>query len=234
MTQEPGSWPPGSAAEPAPSRPPQQEQSEPPHPYRAQPYSGQPHSAQPHSAQPHPAQPYSTQARPAPASGLQSPAFAPPQFSGPVTGPPAAPWTVAPTPDEGQWRPGRVDPVPGTDFGVVQLQIAPLTSGLAVGALMAGIAAVLVSLLVLCFGLVGSAEGWGAWVAGAFTVLGGLAGGAGVGLGMAGLRQIRRSGPAGRIQFTGRGIAIAGIACGATGLGISVLSFGLSLLLQLR
>lgn len=234
MTQEPGSWPPGSAAEPAPSRPPQQ-QSEPPHPYSAHPYSAQPYPAPPSSAQPS-----SPQVQPQVQvghSGVPSPASAPPQFSGAVTGPvaaPAAPWTVAPTPAEGQWRPGRVDAVPGTDFGVVQLQIAPLTSGMAVGALMAGIAAVLVSFLVLCFGLVGSGEGWGAWVAGAFTVLGGLAGAAGVALGMAGLRQIRRPGPAGRIQFTGRGIAIAGIACGATGLGISILSFGLSLLLQLR
>jgi hypothetical protein len=166
--------------------------------------------------------------------GGPSPASAPPQLPGAATGPAAAPWTVAPTPVEGQWRPGRVDAVPGTSFGVVQLQIAPLTSGMAVGALTAGIAGILVSLLVLCFGLVGSAEGWGAWVAGAFTVLGGLTGGAGVGLGMAGLRQIRRSGRPGRIQFTGRGIAIGGIACGATGLGISVLSFGLSLLLQFR
>lgn len=227
MTQEPGSWSPGSAAEPAPSRPPQPESSESPHPYSAHPYP----------AWPDPGQPSSAQFQGGQHSGMQPPASAPPQFSGAVTGAvpaPAAPWTVAPTPAEGQWRPGRVDAVPGTDFGVVQLQIAPLTSGMAVGALMAGIAAVLVSLLVLCFGLVGSAEGWGAWVAGAFTVLGGLAGGAGVGLGMAGLRQIRRSGRPGGIQFNGRGIAIAGIATGATGLGISVLSFGLSLLLQLR
>lgn len=222
MTQEPGSWPPGPAAEPAPSRPPLQQQSEPPHPYSAQPYPAHPYPAQPSSPQ--------VQVQAGQASAMQSSA---PQFSGPMAAP-AAPWTVAPTPAEGQWRPGRVDAVPGTDFGVVQLQIAPLTSGMAVGALMAGIAAVLVSFLVLCFGLVGSAEGWGAWVAGAFTVLGGLAGGAGIGLGMAGMRQIRRSARPGGIQFTGRGIAIGGIACGATGLGISVLSFGLSLLLQLR
>jgi hypothetical protein len=145
----------------------------------------------------------------------------------------AAPWTVAPTPAEGRWRPGRVEAVPGTEFGVVHLQVAPLTSGLAVGALMAGIASVLVSFLVLCFGTVGAEDGWGAWVAGAFTVLGGLAGGGGIGLGMAAMRQIRRSGQPGLIRFTGRGMAIGGVACGGAGLGISLLAFGLALLLQL-
>lgn len=123
--------------------------------------------------------------------------------------------------------------VPGTEFGVLHFQVAPITSGMAVGALMAGVAAILVSLLVLCFGLAGAGDGWGAWVAGAFTVLGGLAGVGAIGLGGGSLRQIRRSGAPGLIRFSGRGIAIGGIACGATGLGISTLAFGLALLLPM-
>jgi hypothetical protein len=126
-----------------------------------------------------------------------------------------------------------VQALPGTQFGVVHLQVAPITSGMAVGALMAGIAAILVSFLVLCFGVAGAADRWGAWVAGAFTVLGGLAGAGAAGLGMASLRQIRRSGAPGLIRFTGRGVAIGGIVCGAAGLGISVLALALSLWLQL-
>jgi hypothetical protein len=126
-----------------------------------------------------------------------------------------------------------VEAVPGTEFGVVHLKVRPLSSGLAAGSLIAGIASVLVSFLVLCLGMVGVSEGWGAWVAGAFTVLGGLAGAAAVGLGLAALRQIRRSGRPGLIRFTGRGTAIGGIACGGGGLGIAVLSLLLVLLLQL-
>jgi hypothetical protein len=126
-----------------------------------------------------------------------------------------------------------VETVPGTEFGVVHLQIAPLTSGMAVGALVVGIAAVLVSLLVVCFGVAGASGGWGAWVAGAFTVLGGLSGVAAIGLGIAAMRQIRRSGRPGLIRFTGRGVAIAGISCGVAGSGISLIALALSLLLQL-
>ena len=47
-------------------------------------------------------------------------------------------------------------PVPGTEFGLVQLRVVPITSGLAIGSLIAGIASILVSFLVLCFGLAGS------------------------------------------------------------------------------
>ena len=44
-----------------------------------------------------------------------------------------------------------------------------MTSGLAVGSLIAGIGSVLVSVLVLCFGVAGSSDSWGGWVAGAFA-----------------------------------------------------------------
>lgn len=130
------------------------------------------------------------------------------------------------------WTPERVEPVPGTEFGLVQLKVAPITSGLAVGSLIAGIASILVSTLVLCFGLVGSAEGWGGLVAGAFALLGVLVGAGSAGVGLVARRQIRRSGQGGRIRFTGGGVAFAGISCGAAGLGIAVLTLLLVLVLQ--
>ncbi len=140
---------------------------------------------------------------------------------------------VAPPPREAWGRPKRVEPVPGTGFGVVHLEVRPMTSGLAVGALVAGIGSILVSLLVLCFGLVGAGDGWGGWVAGAFALLATLTGLAGAGLGLAGMRQIRRSGRPPAIRFTGRGLAVAGLSCGAAGLGITVLSLALTLVVQL-
>jgi len=147
----------------------------------------------------------------------------------PVSAPRAAP----PLPKASEsWRPERIEPVPGTEFGLVQLKVAPITSGLAVGALIAGIASILVSMLVLCFGLVGSSEGWGGAVAGAFALLGVLVGGGAVGLGLTARRQIRGSGQAGRVRFAGGGLAVAGISCGAAGLGIAVLVLLLVLLLQ--
>jgi hypothetical protein len=143
-----------------------------------------------------------------------------------------APPAVRPPRAGESWTPERVEAVPGTEFGLVQLKVAPITSGLAVGSLLAGIASILVSTLVLCFGVAGSADGWGGVVAGAFALLGVLVGGGGAGLGLLARRQIRRSGQAGRVRFTGRGLAVAGLSCGAAGLGISVLTFLLVLALQ--
>jgi hypothetical protein len=125
-----------------------------------------------------------------------------------------------------------VEPVQGTGFGVVHLEIAPVTSGMAVGSLVAGIAALMVGFLVFCFGLAGAEAGWGAFVAGAFTVLGLVAGGGALGLGLAALRQIRRSGRPGLIRFTGRGPALAGVWCGGIGLGICLLSLSLAVIVQ--
>jgi hypothetical protein len=149
--------------------------------------------------------------------------------------PPATPATpyVPPPPPDGRWRPERVDPVAGTEFGLVRLQVSPIASGLATGSLIAGIASIGVSLLVLCFGLAGSSDTWGGWVAGAFALLGVLVGGGAAGLGVVALRQIRRSRRPGQIRFTGRGAAIAGLSCGAAGAGISVVSLALALVLQL-
>jgi hypothetical protein len=130
------------------------------------------------------------------------------------------------------WTPERVDPVPGTEFGLVQLRVMPITSGLAVGALVAGIASILVSVLVLCFGVAGASQGWGSWVAGAFALLGALGGGGAIGVGLIARRQILRSGRTGRVRFTGKGVALAGVWCGGTGLGIAVLTLLLVVLLQ--
>jgi hypothetical protein len=115
----------------------------------------------------------------------------------------------------------------------VHLDVPPVTSGLAVGSLVTGIASVLVSFVVWCFGLTGAQAGWGAWVAGAFALISVLAGVAAVALGLLGLRQIRRGAPPPAIRFTGRGLAIAGIVCGGVGLGLTALGFALSLVIQL-
>ena len=146
---------------------------------------------------------------------------------------PFLPAPVPPPPPDGRWRPERVDPVAGTEFGVVRLQVPPIASGLATGSLIAGIASIGVSFLVLCFGLAGSSDTWGGWVAGAFALLGVLVGGGAAAVGVLALRQIRRSRRPGQIRFTGRGAAIAGISCGGVGAGISVVSLALALVLQL-
>ncbi|MGK5680757.1 hypothetical protein [Actinoplanes sp. URMC 104] len=143
--------------------------------------------------------------------------------------PPAA---VPPPPPSGRWRPERVDALPGTEFGLVQLRVEPITSGLAIGSLIAGIGSILVSLLVLCFGVAGSSGGWGGWVSGAFTLLSVAAGGGAVALGLVSRRQVRRSGRTGQVRFTGAGLGMAGIICGAAGAGIALLSLALTLVLQ--
>lgn len=140
---------------------------------------------------------------------------------------------VPPPPPSGRWQPERVDAVPGTEFGLVQFKVEPITSGLAIGSLMAGIASILVSLLVLCFGLVGAQAGWGALVAGAFALLSVLGGAGASTLGLLARRQIRGSGRVGQVRFTGRGLAISGISCGAAGAGIALACLALALVLQL-
>jgi hypothetical protein len=145
-----------------------------------------------------------------------------------MAGPPPV---LLPRPTEA-WTPAHVEPVAGTEFALVQIKVTPITSGLAIGSLIAGIAAILVSTLVLCFGLYGLSDGWGAVVAGAFTVLAVLVGGGAVGVGLTARRQIGRSGQDGRVRFVGRGLATAGISCGAAGLGIATLTLLLILVLQ--
>jgi hypothetical protein len=122
--------------------------------------------------------------------------------------------------------------MPGTDFGLVQLRVEPITSGLAIGSLIAGIGSIVVSLLVLCFGLAGASEGWGGWVSGAFTLLSVAVGGGAVAIGAVSRRQVRRSGQTGQVRFTGAGLGMAGIVCGSVGAGIALLSLALTLVLQ--
>ncbi|MFC4018284.1 hypothetical protein ACFOW4_10005 [Micromonospora sp. GCM10011542] len=125
-----------------------------------------------------------------------------------------------------------METVPGTPFGVVHLDVPPVTSGLAVGALLAGVASILVSLLVICFGVVGADSG-GVWASGAFTALGVLAGAGAIIAGLLGRRQIRRPAAPPAVRFTGQGLAVAGISCGSTGVLLSLLGLGLALLISL-
>ena len=157
------------------------------------------------------------------------PAAVPPPYGAVPPYGPAAP----PRSPSAQWTPERVDAVPGTDFALVQLRVEPVTSGLSIGSLLAGIVSILVSLLVLCFGLVGAEAGWGALVAGAFTLLSVVGGGGAVAVGLVARRQIRGTGQPGQMRFTGGGVAVAGIFCGATGAGLALLCLGLAVVLQL-
>lgn len=168
----------------------------------------------------------------------QQPAVPPDVPSGPPYGPapvlPDGSWVPPPGlgPGGGEWRTRRVEPVAGTRYGLVHLEVAAVTSGLALGALVAGIAAILISLVVGCLGLLGAAEGWGAWAGGAFTILAFAAGGAGLGLGVAARRQIRRSEAPERMRFTGRGVAFGGIVCAVSGMALALLTLLFALAVQ--
>jgi hypothetical protein len=143
---------------------------------------------------------------------------------------------VAP-PREAMRRPVRIEPVPGTPYGLAIYDSPPAIAGQAIGALLAGIAAILVSFVVSCAGLAAAAAasedqpaGWGPLVGGAFTVLAGFLGLAAIGLGLVGIRRTRPGlRPAGQ-RIAGRGLAIAGLSCGAVGLTIAVCSLGFALL----
>ncbi|MEQ4302743.1 hypothetical protein ABNF97_15320 [Plantactinospora sp. B6F1] len=155
-------------------------------------------------------------------------------------------------PRESLRAPSRVDAVPGTPFGLVHLEVAPVTSGPAVASLVTGGGSVLVAFTSGCLGLAGSSPAdWGGWVAGAFALLAGLLGVAGVLLGELGRRQTSPTGRApwpGRrrvapgaapgptappVRFTGRGLAIAGLSCAGAGLALTVVALVVAVLLQL-
>jgi hypothetical protein len=150
-----------------------------------------------------------------------------PQMVPPMVPPRPASWSTTRTGPPGLPAPVRIDPVPGTPFGIAYLGVPPTVAGQAIGSLVAGVGAIGVATIVACFGVAGARGGWGPLVAGAFAVLGALVGLGAVGLGLFALRQIRRS--AGRL--TGRGQAVAGIVCGSTGLGLTILAMIWSLLL---
>lgn len=161
----------------------------------------------------------------------------PPGVPSPVRAgaPSDGPWpSAAPpvAPRDATQAPSRVEPVAGTPYGLVHLSVPPVTSGLAIGALIAGIAAVLVSFSVACFGVVGSHATWGAPVAGAFALIGVFAGGTAVVTSRLAVRQIRRPVEPSAVRFTGRGLATAGLVCGGVGLLSTLLAVGLALLLQ--
>jgi hypothetical protein len=163
----------------------------------------------------------------------QQPAAGPLPPSQPSPAYPPYPPAVPPPPPAGRWEPERIDPLPGTEFGLVHLRVVPITSGLAIGSLVAGIGAILVSTLVFCFGLTGSSAGWGGWVSGAFALLSVVIGGGAAAVGAVARRQIQQSGGPGRVRFIGGGMAVAGIACGSAGAGIALLGLVLALMLQL-
>jgi len=150
----------------------------------------------------------------------------------PLAAPAAFPAAVRPPRDAGH-PPRRVDPLPGTPFGLVHLQVAPVFSGPAVGSLVAGIASILLSVLVFCFGAAGANEGWGVWAAVAFAILTTLVGAGGVVVGLFARRQIARVPPPPAVRFTGRGVALSGVVCGATGMVLALAALGLALLLAL-
>lgn len=128
--------------------------------------------------------------------------------------PPPSVHSAAPAPRPVQYpRPQRVEPVPGTPFGLAILDAPRTFSGPAAGSLATGIGSILIAMAVWCFGTLGSAQGWGAVVSGAFTVPAVLLGLAALVLGGQALRQIRRA-----VAVTaGRGLAISGMICGGCG-----------------
>lgn len=109
----------------------------------------------------------------------------------------------------------------GTPFAYAYVKVPPVTSGLAIGALIAGIASIVVALGMVCLGLSGAPDGWGALVAGAFAILSVLLGLAGLAFGRSAGRMIKRS--AGTVS--GAGMANAGMICGWVGVVISVVGF---------
>ena len=119
--------------------------------------------------------------------------------------------------------------VGGTPFGVAIVGVAPTPSGPATASLIAGIASILVSFVVGCFGVYGANAGWGPVVAGAFAVLAGFLGVGALLLGRVGLGQIRRR--VGWSVVSGRGLAISGMICGAVGLTLTVVSVVLAVVL---
>ncbi len=160
----------------------------------------------------------------------------------PVPAPPARPYAAPPAgypylpppplpaplpPGVPRLRPVRIDPVPGTQFGVAIPALHATVSGLAVGSMVAGIGSDLVSLAVVCFGALGAQSGWGALVAGAFATLAVVLGGGAIGTSIAARRQISRS--AGGI--TGGGLALTGLICGICGAAVALLGLGLAFLL---
>ncbi|MDP9799128.1 hypothetical protein J2S43_007640 [Catenuloplanes nepalensis] len=138
-----------------------------------------------------------------------------------------------PPPREGWGNAERVEPVPETPFAVVHLEVPAVVSGLAIGSLVTGGVALLVSFAVACFGLLGAQSGWGGLVAGAFALLAVIAGVGAVVQGTGALRQVRRPAESSSIRFSGRGLAITGLSLGGGGAAVALLSLLIVVVLSL-
>ena len=204
----PAPYPYTQAPSPYPYAPARYAQAPPPYPYAPARYAQAP-----------PPYPYAP-APYAPAPYAQAPYAQAPYGPGPVY--PPAPGRPGRS-DEGLPMPVSVRPVSGTPFMVAIVDVPPTMSGRAVASLVAGVGSILVSFVVGCFGVLGSPDGWGPIVAGAFAVLALFAGVASVVLGRLALRTHRRRVDPERPR--GRGIALAGVICGSSGLGLTVLGF---------
>src|SRR5215467_951823 len=95
------------------------------------------------------------------------PAASAPTAPGPAAGPAQQPYPGRPGYSPPPRPPAiqRLQPVGGTPFAFGYVKVPPVTSGLAIGALIAGIASILVALGMVCLGLSGASDGWGALVA---------------------------------------------------------------------
>lgn len=180
--------------------------------------------------------------------GLYPPSVYPPgpHLPGPYPPGPHLPGPYPPGPHPpGPYPPGRApvrarrgpglpppvayQPIPQTPFGVAVVGVAPTVSGPATASLVVGVGSILVALVVGCFGALGAEPGWGPMVSGAFAVLAGFAGVAAIVLGRVGRRQVRAD--VGWRAVTGRGMALAGVICGFSGLVLTVLAFAGAFLL---
>jgi hypothetical protein len=148
------------------------------------------------------------------------------RYGGPPVPPPLPPPRFAappPPPRPPQANPNaiRVDAIEGTNFGVAYPAIPPIPNGAAITSMVAGILSILIAFLVGCFGISGADGGWGPTVSGAFALLSGFVGAGALFIGIRALRVIRES----RGAASGRGLAITGISCGGSGVGLTVLFF---------
>jgi hypothetical protein len=159
---------------------------------------------------------------PAPTSGY-GPASGYGYYGGPPAPPPPrfAPPPPMPRPPPANANAIRVDAIQGTSFGVAYPAIPPVPNGAAITSMVAGILSILIAFAVGCFGITGAEGGWGPTVSGAFAVLSAFVGAGAIFIGIRALRVIRESQGA----ASGRGLAITGISCGGSGVGLTVLFF---------
>ena len=156
-----------------------------------------------------------------PAQGYPPPGYPGQGYPGPGYGGGYQPTTPGQVPVPRLPGINRLQPVGGTPFAYAYVRVPPVTSGLAIGSLIAGIASIAVALGMVCLGLSGASDGWGALVAGAFAILSILLGAAAIAFGRSATRMIRRAAGA----TSGSGMANAGMTCGWVGVGLSVIGF---------